>query len=68
MAKARKAPVKKAQKPGNRNIKIASALAVALGALVALSMIIGSVFTQNPQVAVPQPTDVPTVIVPTTAP
>ena len=68
MTKARKAPQKKGKKTGNRNIKIASALAVALGALVALSMVMSSIFTQNAQVtSQPQPTT-PSVVVPTTAP
>jgi hypothetical protein len=60
MTKARKAPQKKIQQPKNRGIKIASALFVALGVLVVLSMILSSVFTQTPQVVVPVATSFPT--------
>lgn len=68
MAKAKKAPQKKAAaSTQNRGVKIASALFVALGLLVVLSMLLSSVFTQTPQVAVPVPTAVP-IMVPTTTP
>ncbi len=62
MAKAKKAPQKKIQKTQNRGIKIASALFVLLGVLVVLSMVLSSVFTQNPQVVIPPSTPVPTVV------
>jgi uncharacterized membrane protein len=64
MAKAKKAPQKKARSTTtqNRNIRIASALFVALGVLVVLSMILSSVFTQNPQ-PIPAATAFPTAIV-----
>lgn len=61
MAKAKKAPLKKANKPQNRGLKIASILFVVLGALVALSMVVSSIFTLNPQPA-PVATSVPPVI------
>lgn len=54
MAKAKKASLKKANaKPKNQGVRIASALFVALGILVVLSMLLGSVFTNTPQVVAP---------------
>lgn len=70
MPKAKKAPQKKAQAPENRGLKLASAIFVAIGLLVVISMIASSVFTQNqPVVAAPFPTAVFTAVpLPTTAP
>ena len=45
MTKARKAPQKKTQQSQNRGLKIASAVFVAVGVLVILSMIVSSIFT-----------------------
>lgn len=70
MAKAKKAPQKKAQSnaQSNRGLKVASGIFVAIGLLVVISMIVSSVFTRNaPVVAVPIPTAVMTVV-PTAAP
>lgn len=66
MTKAKRATLKKTtQKPQNRGLKVASALFVALGVLVILSMILSSVITQTPQAIVPTSTPI---VVPTTAP
>ncbi len=54
MTKARKAPQKKSTQTTGRGMKIASALFVGLGILVALSMVISSVFTTPSQPAQPQ--------------
>lgn len=62
MTKARKAPQKKIQRTQNRGLKLASALFVALGVLVVLSMIFSSVFTQPPAPIVPITAAAPTVI------
>lgn len=58
MTKARKAPIKKAPK---REIKWANIVFLAIGILVALSMVITSIVTSNPQPATP-PTLSPAVI------
>lgn len=70
MPKARKAPQKKVIQSQKRGVKLASALFIALGVLVVLSMLFSSIFTQNPQAIIPVTTPVPTVVVsaPTTAP
>ena len=60
MTKARKASQKKPQQTQNRGLKIASAIFVAVGVLVVLSMIVSSVFT------VPQQTTAPVQSIPTT--
>jgi hypothetical protein len=62
MTKAKKAPSKRTQQPRNRGIRIASALFIALGVLVVLSMILSSVFTQTPQVVVPVASPFPTAV------
>lgn len=61
MTKARKAPLKKTTQR-NQNVRIASSLFVALGVLVVLAMLLGSIFTQNPQSVVPIATSFATVI------
>lgn len=53
MTKARKAPQKKTNSQENRGLKIASAIFVAVGVLVVLSMIVSSIFTTTPQPAAP---------------
>lgn len=53
MTKARKAPQKKTQRDPNRGLKIASAVFVAVGVLVVLSMIVSSMFTVPRQVSAP---------------
>jgi hypothetical protein len=60
MTKARKATQKKSQQNQNRGLKIASAIFVAVGVLVILSMIVSSVFT------VPQTVTAPVQSIPTT--
>ncbi|GIL14838.1 MAG: hypothetical protein BroJett039_00110 [Chloroflexota bacterium] len=53
MTKARKATQKKTTQSSNRGLKIASALFVILGVLVALSMVVSSIFTVPPQPSAP---------------
>jgi flagellar basal body-associated protein FliL len=61
MTKARKAPQKKQKKRGTK--EWASIILLVIGTLVALSMVVTSIFTQNPQVQAQQPTAAPTVVV-----
>ena len=53
MTKARKASQKKPQQNQNRGLKIASAIFVAVGVLVILSMVVSSIFTV-PHTVAPQ--------------
>lgn len=64
MTKARKAPAGKQQK---KDTKWANILFLTIGALVVLSMILTSIFTQNPQANSAAPTPTP-IIVTTPAP
>ncbi len=64
MTKARKAPQKKTQQSQNRGLKIASAVFVAVGVLVILSMIVSSIFTVPQQVTAPAQTIPTTTLVP----
>ncbi len=59
MTKAKKAPQKQVKK---REIKWANIIFLAIGVLVALSMILTSVVTQTPQATVPVATDVPAMV------
>lgn len=61
MTKARKAPQKKVNRNQNRGLKIATAMFVLLSALVALSMVLSGVFTQNPKISAPPTFAVPTI-------
>ena len=60
MTKARKAPQKKSQQTTGRGLKIASALFVVLGILVALSMVVSSVLT-TPTQTTQAPQSIPTI-------
>ncbi len=60
MTKARKAPQKKTQATTGRGLKIASALFVVLGILVALSMVVSSIFTVPSQPSA-APQSIPTI-------
>lgn len=64
MTKARKAPQKKSQTTPNRGLKIASAIFVAVGVLVVLSMIVSSIFTVPQQVTAPVQSIPTTTLVP----
>ena len=68
MTKARKASAKKTNTNKNQGIKIASALFIALGVLVVLSMLLSSIFTQNPQSVLPAATQPLPTIAATAAP
>jgi len=59
MTKAKKAPQKQVKK---RDTKWANIIFLVIGVLVALSMVVTSIFTQTQQTAVPAPTPVPAVV------